>query len=868
MNIHIWKPCQFLCLLLASVFPFQVQVSHGFHVNATKNLNRILKSIQNLLTKIPKKNMSLNMKKTVAIYYNIILHLMFSLLFVSQGCGQKKQQLPKEESYEWKKLGPGGGGSTFIPTFSYTDPSNFVIRCDMTGAYVTTNGGLSYSQVNFPNGSTSFAYDPSDSKVLYVGSASLHVSRDGGRSWERIFPSQSEIVDEQFRGDHANFYIKTQKGSIYPDQGVRIRNIRVDPTDPMRVYFSIGDVLYHTNDGGKTWQSMPLSGTVEFVYINTLGTESKVYVYTSNYAYSINPLNTAYKEWHLPQEMQPAFSFTGGRVKGTNQTIVYALHNYEPERDSGKTAPTTLWYSTDMGEIWQQSDDDTLLNAGGVTPTYSSLSAAENDAANVYVIASSYVENKEGKKSHWYGALKSTDLAKSWQWVWKGGGGSGRYGVKDGQDAANLKDAWVQQAFGGEYIRLIDVGVAPNDGNVAIVTDWYRTMKTTNGGKSWKEVYSEKQTDGNYISRGVDVTTTYGVHFDPFDEKHIAISYTDIGYHHSYDGGKSWARSTEGISSEWHNTCYWMVFDPEVKGKVWSVWSGLHDFPRGKMTRNPQWKERGKGGVAVSLDGGKTWTPSIEGMGFDSPSTCIVLDQNSPTDNRILYVAAYGKGVFKSTDGGKTWTLRNNGLQGSLAAFELTIQPDGTLFLITSPTPQHRNGKEGTEVFMGAVYKSTDGANTWRQLDVGNRVLFPNGMVADPANLDRLYLAAWSDITLSDLVGKKALNGMKNKVFDLEGGILMSEDGGETWKQVFDENQYVYDVTVDHRYPGRLYANTFNQGAYRSDDHGQTWKKIIGYDFHWGHRVIPDPYHIDKVYLTTFGSSVWHGTPHVTPPSP
>ena len=125
-------------------------------------------------------------------------------------------------------------------------------------------------------------------------------------------------------------------------------------------------------------------------------------------------------------------------------------------------------------------------------------------------------------------------------------------------------------------------------------------------------------------SNGLDVTTVYGVHFDPFDKDHIAISYTDIGYHHSYNGGKSWIRSTTGIPAVWHNTCYWMVFDPEIKDKIWSVWSGLHDFPRGKMTRNPAWTEYGRGGVAVSTDGGRSWTPLTDGIGFDSPSTSIV----------------------------------------------------------------------------------------------------------------------------------------------------------------------------------------------------------------------------------------------------
>jgi hypothetical protein len=63
--------------------------------------------------------------------------------------------------------------------------------------------------------------------------------------------------------------------------------------------------------------------------------------------------------------------------------------------------------------------------------------------------------------------------------------------VKDGIGVQNLTDAWAEKAFGGEYIRLMDVGVYPNDGNTAIVTDWYRTMKTTDGGKTWNAIYSE-----------------------------------------------------------------------------------------------------------------------------------------------------------------------------------------------------------------------------------------------------------------------------------------------------------------------------------------------------------------------------------------
>ena len=91
-------------------------------------------------------------------------------------------------SLPWERTGPGGGGSTFIPTFSYTTPFEFLIRCDMSGSYLTHNGGKSYQQINFPNGASGYAFDPKDSNTIFIGSAFLNRSKDGGKTWEAIFP--------------------------------------------------------------------------------------------------------------------------------------------------------------------------------------------------------------------------------------------------------------------------------------------------------------------------------------------------------------------------------------------------------------------------------------------------------------------------------------------------------------------------------------------------------------------------------------------------------------------------------------------------------------------------------------------------------
>jgi photosystem II stability/assembly factor-like uncharacterized protein len=174
----------------------------------------------------------------------------------------------------------------------------------------------------------------------------------------------------------------------------------------------------------------------------------------------------------------------------------------------------------------------------------------------------------------------------------------------------------------------------------------------------------------------------------------------------------------------------------------------------------------------------------------------------------------------------------------------------------------YKDGKKGRELSSGAVYKSTDGAESWTKLNIANGYLFPNGIDYDRQNPDRIWLACWSKINLGELVGADVIQATGgNEIIDMPGGIFMSADGGNTWTSVFDKDQYVYDVTFDPYHPGRLYCNTFNQVAYRSDDYGKTWKKIKGYDFHWGQRIIVDKNDPEKIFITTFGSSVWHGVP-------
>jgi len=82
-------------------------------------------------------------------------------------------------------------------------------------------------------------------------------------------------------------------------------------------------------------------------------------------------------------------------------------------------------------------------------------------------------------------------------------------------------------------------------------------------------------------------------------------------------------------------------------------------------------------------------------------------------------------------------------------------------------------------------------------------------------------------------------------------------DAGHTWRNTMTRDQFIYDVTIDPRNPNILYACGFSSSAWRSADRGETWQRIRGFNFKWGHRVIPDPLDSAKIYITTYGGSVW-----------
>jgi len=726
-------------------------------------------------------------------------------------------QAPRFDS--WRIIGPGGGGAQFLPTISPHNPNDVLVRCDMSGAYITHDGGASWRMFNLRGPVEFFVWDPVDPKTLYAYSIGLFRSADAGRTWALVFPKPEQVARIEMSDDHASETIVTTD-----NRRPRMTALAVDPADSKTLYAAItgnrAAALYVSSDGGGNWRrEAALPGAARRIYVDA-GSPAKD---RTIYVAAVNTVLVRERGQWRRQAPPPGVSafadLDGGFAKGASKPVFYALSR------TGSDGLGRLHISADGGGSWRPMTIATERDL-----TNARLAAVATSLHHPQVAYVSY-SNLGGLLTRYMGVMKTEDAGKTWYPVWKDSRAS----------ADNVHDSWIGERFGPAWGgNPLSLGVAPNQPDVCYGTDYGRTMRTTDGGRNWYAVYSKK-VNFAYTTTGLDVTTSYGVHFDPFDRKRLFISYTDIGLFRSEDGGQSWASSIgSAVPGEWRNTTYWLEFDPQVRGRAWAVMSGTHDLPRPKMWRNTSTATY-RGGVLMSEDGGRSW-----GRSGDMPQTAathILLDAASPATARVLYVAAFGRGVFKSADGGRTWTLKNNGIRGDAPlAWRLARDRQGALYLVVARRSEDSSLGPGD----GALYRSADGAARWEAITLPEGLNGPNGIAIDPNDPNRLYLAAWA---------------RDSGPFGLHGGIWLSTDRGKTWRNVLAKDQHIYDVTIDPRNPRVLYACGFESSAWRSADAGLTWQRIRGYNFKWGHRVVPDPYDPVMIYITTFGGSVWHGGP-------
>jgi photosystem II stability/assembly factor-like uncharacterized protein len=180
---------------------------------------------------------------------------------------------------------------------------------------------------------------------------------------------------------------------------------------------------------------------------------------------------------------------------------------------------------------------------------------------------------------------------------------------------------------------------------------------------------------------------------------------------------------------------------------------------------------------AKSVDGGRTWSdvrpnglPDLDIHGF-------AIDAKDP--NR-MYAAVAGEGLYRSTDAGQSF--RRISVTVGRNVFGLALTPNGSIF---AADPE--NG----------LFVSDDDGQSWRAA-TRERVV---GVAVNPADADTVVAAG-------------------------QPGILLSHDGGKTWRQVLSLRQGAGPIAWAPSDPSIAYAVGFDRNLYRSTDGGATWQRV------------------------------------------
>lgn len=756
----------------------------------------------------------------------------------------------------WVILGPGGGGCVHTLTINPHHPDTFVVACDMTAGYITHDGGKRWREFNLKSRQYAYAFDPHDSNTLWVGTSGLFRSGDNGATWRLVFPDPEKVIGETRLDDECRHsFISTDN---WP--GKTIHAITVDPARRGQVFIGIkkmgpeepfdfqkpvkreGILVFTTINDGASWRAvaeLPASDLFLIAIDPASLLEARtLLVFTEKAAYRVDSATGAAHALPLPEDVRYLNHASAAIDPSDGATVIHLVAYVELP---GPAARATILRSRDLGETWQDCRAGLASVNLASPPWVSQVSACAADARRVWAIVERCLEmDAGGGQVARYGILRSNDCGDTWQWAVK---------HDDFHDPANREFGWAERDYGANWGDITgdhqvspkgrfcwDVVASPLDPEVCYTMDFSTVYATRDGGATWQQLVTHLHPDGSTSSRGIDVQGMFSVIFDPFDPQHLVLPTTDAGIFHSLNGGRTWRHDLAGVPRPWINSCYWVVFDPQVKGRAWSAWTAMHDIPRLKMLR-AEFFERDQGGICKTDDGLQTWRPSASGLPALARCTHVILDPTSPAGQRTLYAALYRDGVYKSTDDGQTWEKMANGLDPrNPFAWRLALAPDGTLYVVMV-----KNRLKGQE-FPGFVYKSPDGAETWEPVPLPEGVDFPNDLTIDSAG--RLYLACWPRRVGAENFG---------------GGAYASDDRGRTWVRVFDPGMHVYTVSVDTANPSVLYIGTFDAALCRSADRGRTWRQLKHYDFQWGYRPVPDPHHPGMLYMTTFGSSVWYG---------
>jgi photosystem II stability/assembly factor-like uncharacterized protein len=286
------------------------------------------------------------------------------------------------------------------------------------------------------------------------------------------------------------------------------------------------------------------------------------------------------------------------------------------------------------------------------------------------------------------------------------------------------------------------------------------------------------------------------------------------------------------------------------------------------------WGPNKERGLYKSLDGGRTWKPSLQ-VDEDTGVSDVAMDAADPA---ILYAASYqrrrraygfhgggpGSALYKSTDAGEHWRKVTKGLpDGEYGRIGISVyRKDPRIVYASVEQGLRYNASTAYEQRKAGIYRSADKGETWSFMSDWNpRPDYSSQIRVDPSDDKRVYVVEYS---YSDDAGKtfvhprQSLHGddrlvwvdphdSKHLLKGDDGGLGVSYDRGVKWIYVtsLPVSQW-YHVAVDMRKPYWVYGGLQDNGCWRgpsatyfsSGITNEDWIRTCGGD---GFKSLADP---------------------------
>jgi photosystem II stability/assembly factor-like uncharacterized protein len=610
----------------------------------------------------------------------------------------------------------------------------------------------------------------------------------------------------------------------------------------LRPDLSIGNGIYRSRDGGHTWSHLGLTAAQQIADLAVDPRDpSRLFAAVLGRPYGPSPERGIYRSLDAGATWQRVLykdADTGGSavaIDPAHPETVYAglwqsrLGPWEDKNEFNGTGGG-LFKSTDGGNTWKRlttglPEDLVQIN----------IAIAPSAPQRLYATVGTTVP-REYSSAAGLGVFRSDDGGESWTRI-----------TTDPRPALRIG--------GGD---LAVVRVDPTDADVIYIASIV-TMKSTDGGKSWKPL------------RGAPGGDDYqNLWINPINPR-IIVLVSDQGAVVTVNGGETWSSWFNQPTAQLYHVSVTPTFPYRIcagqqesgsvciasRGNDGSVtvrdWRPVGAIEYGYVAPDPLDPDVIYGGGRSEVSKFHVSTGQVQNVTpipVRGPEVRVHRTQPlifSPLDAHTLYYAA--NRLYRTTDGGMTWQ---------------TVSPDLAREAGAVPASVGELRVEGAEAQRGAIYalglSPLDRDRLWAGTDDGYVWVSADGG-AKWSNVTPAELIPWSKVTQIEASHFDAdtayVSVSRMRIDDLRPYVYRTRDRGRTWQPIITglpADAPVNAVREDPQRRGLLFAGT-ESAVWVSFDDGDHWQSL---QLNLPHTSMRDLWiHEDDLIVATHGRAFW-----------